>query len=220
MRLLQLCAIAAFALLSIKLLTLAASGAFDEIAVSSARAQDADEKDVASSEEKKPEEKAEEAENPTPRDVTATLGADKSSRDALVSRLGERRDALEKRERDLKLREELLAAAEKRLKAQIKDIEKQKEDDEGPDGKSSKQSAKDLVIIYESMKPKDAAKIFNALSLNVLYSLATSMNPRKMSAVLAEMEVKAAERLTVEMAAQSISKNSARNKRKLQKIGG
>ena len=106
------------------------------------------------------------------------------------------------------------------MKAQIKNIEKQKADDEGPDGKSSKQSAKDLVIIYESMKPKDAAKIFNALSLNVLYSLATSMNPRKMSAVLAEMEVKAAERLTVEMAAQSISKRSARNKRKLQKIGG
>ena len=41
-----------------------------------------------------------------------------------------------------------------------------------------------------------------------------------MSAVLAEMDVKAAERLTVEMAAQSISKNSGRNKRKLQKIGG
>ena len=216
MRLIQLCAVAAFALLSIKIMTLAASGAFDEIAVSSARAQDADEKDAAASEEKK----AEEGENPTPRDVTATLGADQSSRDALVNRLSERRDALEKRERDLKLREELLAAAEKRLKAQIKDIKKQKEDDEGPDGKSSKQSAKDLVIIYESMKPKDAAKIFNALSLNVLYSLATSMNPRKMSAVLAEMEVKAAERLTVEMAAQSISKNSARNKRKLQKIGG
>ena len=216
MRLLQLCAVAAFALLTIKIITLAASGAFDEIAVSSARAQDADEKDVADSEEKK----SDEAENPRPRDVTATLGADQSSRDALVNRLGDRRDALEKRERDLKLREELLAAAEKRLKAQIKDIQKQKEDDEGPEGKSSKQSAKDLVIIYESMKPKDAAKIFNALSLNVLYSLATSMNPRKMSAVLAEMEVKAAERLTVEMAAQSISKNSTRNKRKLQKIGG
>ena len=76
------------------------------------------------------------------------------------------------------------------------------------------------MIIYESMKPKDAAKIFNALSLNVLYGLATAMNPRKMSAVLAEMDVKAAERLTVEMAAQSISKNSGRNKRKLQKIGG
>ena len=216
MRLLQLCALAAFALLSIKIITLAASGAFDEIAVSSARAQDADEKNTAASEEKKPEE----GEDPTPRDVTATLGAKQSSREALVNRLGDRRDALEKRERDLKLREELLAAAEKRLKAQIKDIQKQKEDDMGPSGKTSKQSAKDLVIIYESMKPKDAAKIFNALSLNVLYGLATSMNPRKMSAVLAEMDVKAAERLTVEMAAQSLSKKSTRNKRKLQKIGG
>ena len=207
MRLLQLCAVAAFALLSIKLIALAASGAFDDIAVSSANAQDAD---------KKPANKEEEA----PRDVTANLGADNSSRVALVNRLGDRREALEARERDLKLREELLAAAEKRLKAQIKDLKKQKEDDGGPDSKSSKQSAKDLVIIYENMKPKDAAKIFNALSLNVLYSLATSMNPRKMSAVLAEMDVKAAERLTVEMASKSISKKSAGSKRKLQKIGG
>lgn len=216
MRLLQLCAVAAFALLSIKLITLAATGAFDEIAVSAASAQDADKKDADAGEDKADAK----TENPAPRDVTESLGAEKSSREALVNRLGDRRDALEKRERDLKLREELLAAAEKRLKAQIKDIEKQKEDDEGPSGKSSKQGAKDLVIIYESMKPKDAAKIFNALSINVLYSLATSMNPRKMSAVLAEMEVKAAERLTVEMAAQSISKGSKRNKRKLQKIGG
>lgn len=216
MRLLQLCAVAAFALLSIKLIALAASGAFDEIAVSSASAQDADNKDVNVEKDKKRAKK----EPQVPRDVTADLGAEKSSRDALVNRLGDRREALETRERDLKLREELLAAAEKRLKAQIKDLQKQKEDDEGPEGKSGKQSAKDLVIIYESMKPKDAAKIFNALSINVLFSLATSMNPRKMSAVLAEMDVKAAERLTVEMAAKSISKNSARNKRKLQKIGG
>ncbi|MEP1442347.1 MAG: hypothetical protein ABJK39_04995 [Hyphomicrobiales bacterium] len=216
MRLLQLCAVAAFALLSIKLITLAANGAFDEIAVSAASAQDATEKNADAAK----DEKSAEEEEAVPRDVTATLGAEKTSREALVNRLSERRDALENRERDLKLREELLAAAEKRLKAQIKDIEKQKEDDGGPNGKSSKQSAKDLVIIYESMKPKDAAKIFNALSLNVLYGLATSMNPRKMSAVLAEMDVKAAERLTVEMAAQSISKNSTRSKRKLQKIGG
>jgi len=193
MRLLQLCAISAFAFLAIKLITLAASGAFDDIAVSSASAQDADVKE-------------------------GDASADVEGEDA--SRLGDRRDALEKRERDLKLREELLAAAEKRLKAQIKDLEKKDEDGDDTAGKSRKQSAKDLVIIYESMKPKDAAKIFNALSLNVLYNLASSMNPRKMSAVLAEMEVKAAERLTVEMAAQSISKNSKRNQRKLQKIGG
>lgn len=218
MRLLQLCAISAFAFLAIKLITLAASGAFDDIAVSSASAQDADAKeDDASAEEAKADAEAEPA---PPRDVTADLATQKSSREALVNRLGDRRDALEKRERDLKLREELLAAAEKRLKAQIKDLKKKDEDGDDSAGKSRKQSAKDLVIIYESMKPKDAAKIFNALSLNVLYNLATSMNPRKMSAVLAEMEVKAAERLTVEMAAQSISKNSKRNQRKLQKIGG
>lgn len=220
MRLFQLCAMAAFALLCIKLMTLAASGAFDDLAVSQASAQDTGNQAAAATQDANDQNGNNDPSKSSPNDATAKLGDGESSRVSLVNRLGDRRDALDKRERDLKLREELLSAAEKRLKAQIKDLEKQKVEDEGAAGKSAKQNARDLIIIYESMKPKDAAKIFNALSLNVLFDLASAMNPRKMSAVLAEMDVKAAERLTVEMASRSISQQSGRTKRKLQKIGG
>lgn len=202
MRLLQLLALAAFALLSIKLISLAATGAFDEIAIGQARAQDAKTADAA---------KADETSGEKSQSV--------NSRIEILARLGERRDELDKRDQDLKLREELLQAAEKRLKAKLAEIEKfEKTKKEG--GKGVKDSARDLVIIYESMKPKDAARIFNSLSLNILHQLATSMNPKKMSPILAEMDVKAAERLTVEMAARSASNSGVKAKRKLSKIGG
>jgi flagellar motility protein MotE (MotC chaperone) len=54
--------------------------------------------------------------------------------------------------------------------------------------------------MYENMKPKDAAKVFDRLEMGVLLELASQMNPRRMSDVLAQMSTEAAERLTVEIA--------------------
>ena len=41
--------------------------------------------------------------------------------------------------------------------------------------------------MYETMKPKEAAKIFDTLELDVLLKVARAMNPRKMSPILAAM---------------------------------
>jgi flagellar motility protein MotE (MotC chaperone) len=54
--------------------------------------------------------------------------------------------------------------------------------------------------MYENMKPKDAAKIFDRLDMKILIEVATQINPRKMSDILAAMSTEAAERLTVELA--------------------
>ena len=54
--------------------------------------------------------------------------------------------------------------------------------------------------MYENMKPKDAARIFNRLDMNILVEVSTKMKPRTMSAILAQMAPDAAERLTVELA--------------------
>ena len=59
---------------------------------------------------------------------------------------------------------------------------------------------KGIVTMYENMKPKDAARIFDRLDLNILIEVSTAMNPRKMSAILAQMTPDTAERLTVELA--------------------
>ncbi|MGL4240214.1 MAG: MotE family protein, partial [Beijerinckiaceae bacterium] len=64
---------------------------------------------------------------------------------------------------------------------------------------------KTIVIMYETMKPKDAAKVFDRLNIGVLVPIVTAMNPRKMSEILAVMTPEAAEKLTVALAARSQS---------------
>ncbi len=54
--------------------------------------------------------------------------------------------------------------------------------------------------MYESMKPKDAAKVFDHLEMPVLIEIASQIAPRKMSDILGLMQTEAAERLTVELA--------------------
>jgi flagellar motility protein MotE (MotC chaperone) len=62
------------------------------------------------------------------------------------------------------------------------------------------QRFKSIVTMYENMKPKDAARIFDVLDMRILIEVATEMNPRKMSEVLAQMTSDGAQRLTVELA--------------------
>ena len=46
---------------------------------------------------------------------------------------------------------------------------------------------KGLVTMYENMKPRDAAKIFDRLEIGVLLEVASQINPRTMSDILAQM---------------------------------
>jgi flagellar motility protein MotE (MotC chaperone) len=57
--------------------------------------------------------------------------------------------------------------------------------------------------MYENMKAKDAAKIFDRLDMRVLLELASQINPRRMSDILAQMSPDVAERLTGEIAARA-----------------
>ena len=127
-----------------------------------------------------------------------------ASEEALVARLSERRAELDKREADITMRTALLEAAEKRLDERTQELaalearvsalvdEKQAAEEEG---------FRAVVSMYEGMKPKDAAKIFDTLSMNVLLKVARAMSPRKMSPILAAMSPDPAQKLTTAMAA-------------------
>src|SRR5438128_947028 len=70
-------------------------------------------------------------------------------------------------------------------------------------GQKAEQDAarfKGIITMYEGMKPKDAAKVFDRLEMSVLYEIASQIAPRKMSDILGLMQPEAAERLTVELA--------------------
>jgi flagellar motility protein MotE (MotC chaperone) len=66
---------------------------------------------------------------------------------------------------------------------------------------------KKVVTMYENMKAKDAAKIFDGLDMTVLLDVAKEINPRRMSDILALMTPENAQRLTIELAARAAQKD-------------
>lgn len=129
----------------------------------------------------------------------------------VLESLNQRRQELEARARDLDMRESLLAAAEKRIEArlgELKDVEARLNAGARKHDDMEAAQFKGLVTMYENMRPKDAAKIFDRLDLKIQVDLVAQMNPRKMSDILGQMSPEAAERLTTEIARRSGSSTS------------
>jgi flagellar motility protein MotE (MotC chaperone) len=121
----------------------------------------------------------------------------------LLERLQDRRHELDSRARELDIRENLLKVAEKRLDAklaELKSVEGQINTDIAKKDEAEAARLKGLVTMYENMKPREAAKIFDRLDLRILFDVSTQINPRKMGDILAQMSPESAERLTVEIA--------------------
>ncbi|HEX2215463.1 MAG TPA: flagellar protein FlbB [Xanthobacteraceae bacterium] len=131
---------------------------------------------------------------------------------AVLERLQERRRELESRDRELDIREGLLKAAEKRLEARVNELKQLETQVSASLQKKEEGEAerfKGLITMYENMKAKEAARIFDRLDLRVLIDVAAQINPRRMSDILAQMSPEAAERLTVELAARAANKGAA-----------
>jgi flagellar motility protein MotE (MotC chaperone) len=125
---------------------------------------------------------------------------------AVLERLQERRQELDQRARELDIREGLLTAAEKRLEARVMELKEIEARINAAMAKKDEAEAgriKSLVTMYENMKAKEAARIFDRLDLRILIEVASQINPRRMSDILAQMSSEAAERLTVELATRS-----------------
>jgi flagellar motility protein MotE (MotC chaperone) len=122
---------------------------------------------------------------------------------AILERLQARRQELEQRAREIEIRESLLKAAEKRIESRVEEMKSiEAKTSAVNDQKSEAENArfKGIITMYESMKPKDAAKVFDRLEMPVLIQIASQIAPRKMSDILGLMSPEAAERLTVELA--------------------
>jgi flagellar motility protein MotE (MotC chaperone) len=61
-----------------------------------------------------------------------------------------------------------------------------------------------LVKMYQAMRPRDAARIFERLDLAVQVDVASHMRERAAAAILAEMDPKAASALTMALAGQPV----------------
>ena len=122
---------------------------------------------------------------------------------AILERLQSRRQELEARSREIEIRESLLRAAEQRIQSkteEMKAIEGRISGAQAAKSEADKVRFKSIVTMYEGMKPKDAARVFDRLDMSVLIEIASQIAPRKMSDILGLMTPEAAERLTVELA--------------------
>jgi flagellar motility protein MotE (MotC chaperone) len=122
---------------------------------------------------------------------------------AILERLQSRRQELEARAREIDIRESLLKAAEQRIESRVQEMRSiEAKASAADEQKSEAENArfKNIVTMYEGMKPKDAARVFDRLEMPVLIEIASKIAPRKMSDILGVMAPEAAERLTVELA--------------------
>jgi flagellar motility protein MotE (MotC chaperone) len=142
---------------------------------------------------------------------------------AILERLGERRQELDARARELEIRENLLKSAEKRLDGRVNELKTLEQQAGGSaQKKEAEESArlKGLVTMYENMKPKDAAKIFDRLEMPILIAVVSQIKPRVMSDIMAQMQPEAAERLTTELASRAVGITPSAAPAELPKIEG
>lgn len=131
-------------------------------------------------------------------DLARQAGISPSELQVLQS-LAARRAQLDAREKELKTQEQLIAAAEAKLDGRIKQMTAIKGDVQALLDQANKAADDDvmrMVKVYETMKPKDAAKVFETLRDDVRLPIAAKMKERSLAAVLAQMSPATARDLT------------------------
>jgi flagellar motility protein MotE (MotC chaperone) len=122
---------------------------------------------------------------------------------AVLQGLSSRREEIERRGAALEQREALLKAAEQRIEAKVKELKDlqgamesliRRYDEEEEARKKS------LVKIFETMKPVEAARIFEQMDLPVLLDIIERMKERNAAPVLAQMHPARAKQVTGELA--------------------
>ena len=121
----------------------------------------------------------------------------------LLFSLNQKKKGLEEKTEKLKEREKLVIVAEQRLDQKIAELKQLKAAIEKIveiEDEQVQKNTQDLVKMYESMKPKAAAKIFDKLSMSVLMKIVKKMSKKKASPILSAMDVSKVKSLTTLMA--------------------
>ena len=124
----------------------------------------------------------------------------------LLKNLSERKKSLYKIEREISLKENVLKAAEAKIDQRIQELKTLQNNvqtllKEQKQGESAK--IKSLVKIYENMKPRDAARIFDELEMSVFMEVIGNMKETKVAPILANMDPNKARELSVKFAKQT-----------------
>ncbi|MBE1237776.1 hypothetical protein IHV25_08965 [Phaeovibrio sulfidiphilus] len=116
---------------------------------------------------------------------------------ALLQRLNERREALDRQAHEQERREAMLVAAERQIESKIGELRRLETSIQDLLAKQSEQEKarlEALVGYYQSMKPADAANILNGMDTALVVDLILAMKRQSAALILANMEpVKARE---------------------------
>jgi flagellar motility protein MotE (MotC chaperone) len=132
-----------------------------------------------------------------------------SSELSLLQSLRKRREELATREEALAQRERMLKAFETRIddkiaelktiKGEIEHIRADMVEQARAFEKNKDERIQTLVNVYEKMKPKDAARIFDNLDLRILLDVVKGMKEAKLAPILAEMNADKATQVTTRL---------------------
>ena len=131
-------------------------------------------------------------------------GYDPAVLEKLATELRQRRDEVEARSRALDAKAAAMALVEGRLNMQVGKLEALRKDLAGvldTIGKDEEARLGQLVKVYEAMKAKQAAPIFDAMDIELLLRIVRRMRDAKVAAVVAEMNPDKARILTTRLAA-------------------
>jgi len=109
----------------------------------------------------------------------------------LLQKLSERRAALDRRAQELSQQEVVLKAAEQRVDEKLAKLKSMEEEIGGLVDKQAQQGderLKGLVKIYETMKPREAARIFEELDAPTVLDVIAQMKEAKAAPILASMD--------------------------------
>ena len=125
----------------------------------------------------------------------------------ILQELAERREALDARAKEIDKRAIQLKVAEteidKKLQ-QLKEYEQRLEKLINQYSQKEQENINGLVKLYTSMKPKDAARIFNTMDLEITVAILKGMKPSNSSSILSQMDSERAQAITAELIGNNI----------------
>lgn len=133
----------------------------------------------------------------------ATPSPDAAAERALLEQLRARRSEIEAREQAAIQREVIVAAAERRLLQRIEELaalQARLEALERERATREEAGLRGLVRLYEGMRPREAAAIFDELEMSVLLPIVDRMREARAAPVMAAMRPERARTLTAELA--------------------
>ncbi len=140
---------------------------------------------------------------PTPTDQPAPMKQFTPVEVEILESLTKRREELDSREKEIGLKEAVLNVTEKRINLKIGALQNLMTEAKkilGQYNEKHNQEILTLVKIYENMKPKDAARIFDDLEMPILVEVSSRMKEAKVAAILGLMSSERAKDLTIELA--------------------